>query len=229
MHTHNKKKEPAYIIRDHLKYSHPDNLADYNLKMEHKNYYGSIEPEDVATVLISQFNRGAYRVYKRGKGDQLAIQIASNDANTGGQTALTVVVQKVEDGISMKIGQQALFGVAASLGYSLFTALKNPWNLLGRLDDIAVDIESLQLTQQVWDCVDSYARTVGASQQLSERLRRLECDYCGTANVVGASNCIACGAPLGSQQPKTCPKCGYVFKPNETVCPNCGYSLYDPS
>ncbi|NLF50055.1 MAG: zinc ribbon domain-containing protein [Leptolinea sp.] len=159
----------------------------------------------------------------------MAVQIANNETTSGGQTALTIVIQRVEDGISVKIGQQALFGVAASLGYSLFSALKNPWNLLGRLDDIAVDIESLQLSQQAWDCIDAFAKSVGASQQLSERLRRLECAYCGSANPVGESNCVACGAPLGSQQPRTCNKCGYVFKTNEIICPNCGSSvLSDP-
>ncbi len=192
--------------------------------MEQKIYYGSILPEDVATVLNSQFNRGAFRVLKQGTNNQLAVQIANNDTAIGGQTALTVIVQKVEDGVSIKIGQQALFGVAASLGYSIFSAFRNPWNLLGRLDDIATDIESLQLTQQVWDCLDAFARSVGAGQELSERLRRLECDYCGSANPVGESNCVACGAPLGSQQPNTCTRCGFVFQSTESYCPNCGAS-----
>jgi hypothetical protein len=190
--------------------------------MEQKIFHGPIEPEDVAMVLSSQFSRGAFKVLKQGTNEQMAVQIANNQAYSGGQTALTVIIQKIEDGVSVKIGQQALFGVAASLGYSIFSTLRNPWNLLGRLDDIATDIESLQLSQQVWDTVDAYARSVGANQELSERLRRLECDYCGSANPVGESNCIACGAPLGSQQPHTCSKCGYVFKTNEKFCPNCG-------
>jgi hypothetical protein len=190
--------------------------------MDQKIYHGNLLPEDVASVLNSQFNRGAFRVFKQGTSDQLAVQIANNQPDSGGQTALTVVIQKVEDGISVKIGQQALFGVAASLGFSIFTAIRNPWNLLGRLDDIATDIESLQLTQQVWDTIDSFAHSIGAGQELSERLRRLECDYCGSANPVGESNCVACGAPLGSLQPRTCIKCGYVFKADERFCPNCG-------
>jgi hypothetical protein len=190
--------------------------------MDQKTYHGNLLPEDVASVLNSQFNRGAFRVFKQGTSDQLAVQIANNQPDSGGQTALTVVIQKVEDGISVKIGQQALFGVAASLGFSIFTAIRNPWNLLGRLDDIATDIESLQLTQQVWDTIDSFARSIGAGQELSERLRRLECDYCGSANPVGESNCVACGAPLGNLQPRTCIKCGYVFKADEKFCPNCG-------
>ncbi|NMB54936.1 MAG: zinc ribbon domain-containing protein [Leptolinea sp.] len=193
--------------------------------MEQKIYHGAISPEDIAVVLDAQFNRGSFRVMKQGNPDQMAVQIANDENNSGGQTALTVIVQKVEDGISVKLGQQALFGVAASLGFSIFTALRNPWNILGRLDDIATDIESLQLSQQVWDTIDAYARSVGANQELSLRLRRLECDYCGSANPVGESNCMACGAPLGSQQPKTCAKCGYVFKVGEKFCPNCGAAI----
>ena len=190
--------------------------------MDQKTYYGSLLPEDIATVLNSNFNRGAYRVFRQGTNNQTAVQIAKSDYEAGGQTALTVVIHKVEDGVTVKIGQQALFGVAASLGFSVFTALRNPWSLLGRLDDIATDIESLNLTQQVWDTIDAYAKSVNAGQQLSERLRRLECDYCGSANPVGESNCVACGAPLGSQQPKTCTRCGNVLKPGEKFCPNCG-------
>jgi hypothetical protein len=190
--------------------------------MDQKIFHGSITPADVAAVLASQFNRGVYRVLQRGTPDQMAVQIANPNPQSGGQTALTVIIQRLEDGVSVKVGQQALFGVAASIGYSIFTTLRNPWSLLGRLDDIATDIESLNLSQQVWNTIDSYARSVGIGHELSERLRRLECDYCGSANPVGESNCIACGAPLGSLQPKTCLKCGYVFKPGEQFCPICG-------
>ena len=192
--------------------------------MDQKIYHGTIAPEDVSAVLNSQFDRGVFKVLQQGSADQLAVQIANTDGVSGGQTALTVIIQKVEDGVSVKIGQQAMFGVAASIGYSIFSALRNPWNLLGRLDDIATDIESLNLTQQVWDTIDAYAKSVGAGQELSERLRRLECDYCGSSNPVGESNCVACGAPLGGNQPHTCQKCGYVFKPGENFCPNCGTS-----
>jgi RNA polymerase subunit RPABC4/transcription elongation factor Spt4 len=104
-------------------------------------------------------------------------------------------------------------------------ALLNPWSLLNRLDDIAQDVENLQLSERVWQAIDQAARAIGAGYELSERLSRLTCEYCGTANPVGEAACIACGAPLGKSQPGTCPKCGYVVKPNELKCPNCGQSL----
>jgi predicted amidophosphoribosyltransferase len=47
------------------------------------------------------------------------------------------------------------------------------------------------------------------------------CEYCLTANPVGEPSCIACGAPLGEAQPRTCLNCGFVVRMNESICPNC--------
>jgi DNA-directed RNA polymerase subunit RPC12/RpoP len=71
--------------------------------------------------------------------------------------------------------------------------------LLGRLDDIAQDIESLQLSEDIWKAIDNFANLKGATFELSERLRRIVCEYCNTANPVGEPSCIACGAPLGER------------------------------
>jgi DNA-directed RNA polymerase subunit RPC12/RpoP len=73
--------------------------------------------------------------------------------------------------------------------------------------------------------VDEVARSASASFELSERLKRTVCEYCGTANPVGEPSCIACGAPLGKVQPTTCPHCGFVVKTGEIVCSNCGQKL----
>jgi hypothetical protein len=115
--------------------------------------------------------------------------------------------------------------VAASLGYSALAALVNPLNLLGRLGYIAQDIESLQLSDEVWKVIEAAAHAEGAGFELSERLRRIVCEYCGSANQVGASNCVSCGAPLGGAQPRTCKHCGFVITTSETICPNCKQPL----
>ncbi|NJD59942.1 MAG: zinc ribbon domain-containing protein, partial [Anaerolineae bacterium] len=112
-------------------------------------------------------------------------------------------------------------GIAASLGTTALWAIKNPFNLLGRLDDLAQDISNLQINEQVWEAIDEVARAAGASKELSNRLRRAVCQYCRTANPVGEPSCIACGAPLGDVQPQTCPNCGFVVKSTEIKCPNC--------
>ncbi|NJN44430.1 MAG: zinc ribbon domain-containing protein [Anaerolineae bacterium] len=136
-----------------------------------------------------------------------------------------MTLQKLEDGVSVQVGKQDWMGVAASLGKTAFSAFRNPFALLGRLDDIAQDIESLQLQDRIWQTIHEIAQTANVSHELSERLRRLECDYCHTANEIGAPQCIACGAPLGSSQPRTCPNCGFVVGQNEHTCPNCFHRL----
>jgi hypothetical protein len=102
---------------------------------------------------------------------------------------------------------------------------RNPLNLLGRLDDIAQDIENLNLDDKVWAVIEEVAFTMGASHQLSEKLRRIGCEYCNTANPVGEPRCIACGAPLGGSQPRLCKYCGFVAGYTDVTCTNCGSEL----
>jgi len=70
-----------------------------------------------------------------GNKDKIAVQIATRFGTTlGGQTALTINIHKVEDGIMMEIGSQAWLGVAARLGQTAISAIRNPLSLPGRLD-----------------------------------------------------------------------------------------------
>jgi len=191
--------------------------------MDRRIFHGNISPTDVARALEAEFNQGNTMTHLLGESDNLTVQIASSQwSHSGGSTALTVNIQKVEDGIMVELGQQQWLGVAASLGQTAIAALINPLNLLGRLDDIAQDVSNLQLNDKVWQVVARVAGEAGANHQLSERLSRITCDYCGAANPVGGATCLACGAPLGKEQPKTCNKCGYVLVHDEKFCPNCG-------
>jgi hypothetical protein len=191
--------------------------------MNQRIYHGNIAPIDLANALVGAFHRGNFRVQRVGDSNKMVVQIATQDRPvSGGQTAMSVIFQRVEDGVMVQVGEQAWLGVAASLGVSAINLLRNPLNLLHRLDDIAQDIESLQLSDEVWRVIDSAARSLGAAQELSDRLRRVTCEYCGVANPVGEARCLACGAPMGNVQPRTCPKCGYVLAPGQRVCPHCG-------
>ena len=194
--------------------------------MERKIYHGNIKPADIAQSLLGEFNHGNLRAQTVGQGDKLIVQVGTHPgAAAGGQTAMTVTIQKMEDGIMVELGQQAWLGVAASLGASAFAALRNPFSLLGRLDDIAQDIENLQMSERIWQVISQTVQARGASTDLSEKLKRLTCEFCNTANPVGEPSCIACGAPLGNAQPRTCRKCGYVVKTSEKTCPNCSQAL----
>ena len=194
--------------------------------MEQQILHGQIEPKDISQSLIGHFNRGNYTVQQIGKGPEIIIQIATRQfQQSGGKTAISVTIRQVSDGVSVEVGKQAWLGIAASLGTSVLTAIKNPMRLINRLDDIAQDIESLQITEEIWEVIQSTARSIGAGKELSDRLKRMVCEYCETANPVGAASCVACGAPLGGIQPKTCSHCGFVLKKNEKLCPNCKHPV----
>lgn len=189
-------------------------------------YHGALEPSDIARDIIAHFNRGSYRVQQIGRGDKIAVQIATHQfSQRGGQTALTIAIHKVDDGVSVQVGKQAWLGVAASLGTTALSALRNPLSLLGRIDDLAQDIESLQLDEEVWEIIEQTTRQLGVGKSLSDRLKRYVCPYCNTANPTGESRCIACGAPLGDIQPQTCMNCGFVVRSLERECPNCHAKL----
>jgi hypothetical protein len=194
--------------------------------MTERTYHGEITPADMATALISTFNQGNLRCQQVGQGDKLMVQIATRDhAQSGGQGALSITVQRNPDGVTVGVGQQEWLGVAASLGQTALVTLMNPWNIINRLDDIAQDINTLTLEQQVWDAIEKFAHTVKATKTLSALLTTLTCPYCETANKVGAANCENCGAPLGGAQPVACPKCGNVMPPHSKFCASCGTAL----
>lgn len=194
--------------------------------MDRRIFHGNIEPNDLAHALMAEFNRGNLHAQVVGSKEKMAVQIATRMGSTsGGQTAMTINIQSCEDGIIVEVGQQAWFGVAASLGHTAWTAFRNPFSLLSRLDDIAQDIESIQLTERVWKVIDRAVVTAGASHALSERLQRVTCAFCGTANPLGEGGCLACGAPLGDAHPTTCSNCGFVVTVEEIICPNCNQKL----
>lgn len=190
--------------------------------MQPRIFHGNLTPADLGRALIGEFNRGNLRAQLLGDNQHTIVQIATRERpQSGGQTALSINIQKVEDGVGVSIGKQNWLGVAASLGQTALMTWRNPLRLLDRLDDLAQDIENLKLSEQVWAAIERYAQARGASFEISERLRRTVCSYCTTPNPLGESSCIACGAPLGGAQPRTCLNCGFVVKEGEAVCPNC--------
>ena len=194
--------------------------------MTERTYHGELAPADLSAALIATFNQGNLHCQQVGQGDQLMVQIATRDhPQSGGRGALSVSIQRNPDGVTVGIGQQEWLGVAASLGQTALVTLMNPWNIVNRLDDIAQDINTLTLEQQVWDSIEKFAHTARATKTLSARLATLTCPYCETANKVGAPNCENCGAPLGDAQPVACPKCGNVMPPKSKFCANCGTTL----
>jgi RNase P subunit RPR2 len=190
--------------------------------MEQRIFHGDFTAQTLAGCLISYYNQGNLKVQVIGENPTVMVQIASADqAASGGKTALSILLQNVEDGVAVKVGQQNWLGIAASMGFTALLAMRNPFTLITRIDDLAQDIENLQLTEEVWKMLEENARILGTGYELSERLKRYICEYCNTANPPGEPTCVACGAPLGNVQPTTCKNCGYILINNEFICPNC--------
>ena len=194
--------------------------------MDRRIFHGSITAHDLGQALVAQFNRSNLRAQQFSRDGKVIVQIATRVRPfSGGTTALTIYLEQVKDGVAVQVGEQAWLGIAASIGTTILSVWRNPFNLIHRLDDIAQDVENIQVSEQVWTVIDNYARMRGATFELSERLRRMMCAYCETANPVGEARCLACGAPLGEVQPDTCSNCGFVLKSGEQVCPNCNHSI----
>lgn len=194
--------------------------------MTQKVYHGDITPDDLATALEGEFSRGDLRVTRSGEGDKAVVNIHTPQLRaSGGTTALSITIQKHEDGIVVVMGDQEWLGIAASLGQTALSALQSPWNLLGRLDDVAADVDSMKLPEKVWAAIERFVSSRGASKQISERLRTTICPYCNAANPVGTAVCVQCGAPLGDVQPGTCPDCGFVNVKEAKFCANCGAKI----
>lgn len=193
-------------------------------KIATRVYHGNIKAIDIARDLKANFHRGNFVVQAFGKPENITLQIATNRMlHSGGQTALNLHLTDIADGVSISMSKQNWIGVAASLGFTALTAMRNPLALLHRIDDLAQDFESIQLMDEVWTAIEHKIRQVGAGYELSESLRTTTCEYCLTANPTGRSNCIACGAPLGTVQPTTCNHCGFVItSTGVAICPNCG-------
>ena len=84
-----------------------------------RTYHGDINPEEMADVLVAAFNQGNMQAQQIGRGDKIMVQVATRQhAQSGGRAALSVTIQKVEDGVSVALGQHEWLGAAASLGYS---------------------------------------------------------------------------------------------------------------
>ena len=193
--------------------------------MEQRTYHGTLDPEQVADALIARFNQGGTAAQRLGRGDSVIVQIGTLDRYRRTENGLAVTITQTVDGVNVSVGQPAWLDAAADLAQAGLGALLNPVSLLGKLDEVARDVSSFNLPQQVWATVEQHCRSVGAGLGGSPQTMMIACAYCGVANQPGAPSCMGCGAPLGEVQPVYCPKCGQVAPHGTKFCARCGTKL----
>ncbi|MBN1261549.1 MAG: zinc ribbon domain-containing protein [Anaerolineae bacterium] len=196
-------------------------------EMEQRAYHGKVDPEDMARALVVQFNEGDTRAqWMRSQQGRAVVQVQSRKREHGDpSTAVTLHITPSKTGVVASMAEQQWFGVAADLARTGLMTLLNPWNLLNELDDIARNVRSLNLRDEIWQAVEAYCRGAGAGVGAAAQLQHVVCPYCGTPNAVGESNCKACQAPLAEGQPIACGRCGFLNDAHADLCVNCGNRL----
>ena len=193
--------------------------------MEQRTFRGDLSPDELANALMARFNQGRTIAQWLSQGDRVLVQVGTRDRHNRIENALTVTISKTSDGVNVAVGEQAVLDAAADLAQAGLGALLNPLSLLGNLGEIASDVSSFSIPQQVWDTVDKYCKSVGATVGGAARQMTIACPYCSVANPVGAPTCSGCGAPLGDAQPIYCPRCGQVAPHDAHTCSRCGAAL----
>ena len=198
------------------------NYGIWEEAMEQRTYHGDLSPDEIANVLLAQFNQGSFAAQRLSQGDRALVQVGTRDRHRRIENALTVTISKTPDGVNVAVGDQQVLGAAADLAQAGLGALFNPLSLLGNLGEIASDVSSFSLPQQVWETVDRYCKSAGGGLGGSPQTMMLTCSYCGVANPPGSSTCSGCGAGLGDVQPLYCPQCGQVAPHGAKFCSRCG-------
>jgi hypothetical protein len=193
--------------------------------MEQRTYHGDLEPDELASLLVAQFNQGDFAAQRYSQGDRTVVQVGTRDNRGRVENALAVTISKTPDGVNVSVGEQQWLGAAADLAQAGLGALLNPMSLLGKLGEIVSDVSSFALPQQIWQMVDRYSQSVGAGLGGDPARQAVACPYCGVANSPGAPTCTGCGAPLGEAQPVYCPQCGQAAPHGSKFCARCGAKL----
>lgn len=193
--------------------------------MDQRTYHGDLNPDEIANTLVARFNQGDHVAQRLNQDDRVIVQVGTWGEHRRVENALTVNISKTPDGVNIAVGEQQWLGAAADLAQAGLGALFNPFSLLRNLDDIARDVSSFSLPQQVWQTVEEYCKSVGAGLGGASAQMTVGCPYCGAANPTGAPTCSGCGAPLGNVQPIYCPQCGQAAPHNAKFCGRCGARL----
>jgi NADH:ubiquinone oxidoreductase subunit len=193
-------------------------------EMEQRAYHGDIDIEDMARALVIQFNQGETRAqWMRGKAGRAVVQVQMRkrewqDPDRG---AITLHLTPSKTGTVVSMAEQRWLGVAADLAKSGLLTLLNPWNIIGEIDDIARNVRSIQLREELWNAVELYCRSAGSGTGVGPSPQHIVCPYCGTPNELGTMICQACRAPLAEAQPVACARCGFLNDPKASYCVNC--------
>ena len=156
----------------------------------------SVQPKEFIDRLAFEFDNATFDVLiqQNLKDQNVAKIITDSRTLSESQTSLIVVAELTEKGLLVTVSDQEWGGIAASLGTTVVAAILNPINLVGRIDDLAADVQNLQLGDKVEQFIRNFSdNMVNKSSALAPKS---VCKYCRSRNEDTATHCASCGAPL---------------------------------
>lgn len=166
------------------------------LIMENISLPYSIDINKLAAHLISFLDNETYDVVQLERNTNVANFKVINDRRlrSGSKISLNVRITKSADATIITIGEPEWQNIAGSIGSTLIGTLISPMNILGRIDDLTVDIVNIQLPDRIKQIAKDYVEQ--ETLRVKNLIDRSRCQYCGTRNELKANHCDSCGAPL---------------------------------
>lgn len=169
--------------------------------MEQRLYKGNITVNGLADYLVQHYEaQRRMQVQKLGQEDHLLVQIGQGRNEERVQGAITVGIAPAPDtgGIVVTMGQQRWLdpNMGGHVAGTLIGALFTPWALFGMLWPLSHMAESIGLPQDIWNTIELYCTSAGATLAETAQMSGIPCPYCGMMNEVGATTCVTCGKAL---------------------------------
>lgn len=172
-------------------------ISDYNrIKMERISLPNNTNIQKLHQHLIAFLDNETYDVLTIAtSADEITLRVINDRRlRSGSKISLRIVLHRTTDEVQVDIGDPEWVNIAGSLGATLIGAVINPINLLGRIDDLSVDVINFQLVDRVKQLLTEIA--AAAIEADRRRIERSRCKYCGSRNIDEVSHCASCGAPL---------------------------------
>ena len=217
-----------------------------------------IDLERLAGELERLYVMQGYQVQHFGNPDQMTVQVKKGGdfaAILGMQRALTLTMQRVQDGVNAIVGQQkwtdkaavgavgmlVLWPLAFTAGAGAIQQAMLGGQVLRALDSLVyqqdpgvqINFNPAAQYQQAGAGLPS-APFYGQSwpqppsgQSAQPEARKVICSHCQTPNDEGGNFCMKCGKPLAPQEPQKifCPVCHAEISSLATFCTQCGSPL----
>ena len=84
--------------------------------MEIRTYHGDLNPDELANVLMAQFNQGNFAAQRYNQGNRVIVQVGTRDNRGRVENALAVTLSGTPEGVNVSVGEQQWLDAAADLG-----------------------------------------------------------------------------------------------------------------